>query len=161
MQLYLIRHAESENNARPPEHREEDPPITDLGRTQAEYLAKWTGTISIDTLITSPVRRALQTTRYVREETDQHVHVWADVFEEGGIYRGYGPEATHGGLGLSRSEVIRHLADDPRLCTLDASILDSGWWGGRDRETPEEASVRANAVTERLERTFGASGPTG
>ena len=38
MQLYLIRHAESENNARPEHDRVEDPSITTLGRRQAELM---------------------------------------------------------------------------------------------------------------------------
>jgi 2,3-bisphosphoglycerate-dependent phosphoglycerate mutase len=52
MQLYLIRHAESTNNAKPPRQRVEDPPITELGESQATHLAKWTSTTEIDTLIT-------------------------------------------------------------------------------------------------------------
>ena len=85
MKLYLIRHAESENNAKPIYQRIEDPPITAVGRLQAERLAGWVETLKIDTLITSPVLRALQTTRRITDATGQHVNVWADVFEEGGV----------------------------------------------------------------------------
>ena len=31
MELYLIRHAQSQNNVKPEEHRVEDPPLTELG----------------------------------------------------------------------------------------------------------------------------------
>ncbi len=158
MQLYLIRHAESENNAKPPHDRIEDPPITAVGRLQAAHLAAWVATLKIDTLITSPVLRALQTTRHISDATSQHVHVWANVFEEGGIYPGYGPQATRGGRGLTRSDVIRHVAPDPSSCTLDETIIESGWWGGRDRETAAEAARRAIAVSQRLIDAFGPSG---
>jgi 2,3-bisphosphoglycerate-dependent phosphoglycerate mutase len=157
MQLYLIRHAESENNAGPPQHRVEDPPITPRGHQQAVHLADWTTTMEFDSLITSPVRRALQTTRYLVGSTKLHVHVWANVFEEGGIYRGYGPEATEGGPGLNRQDVIRHVTDDASNCTLDAVIDESGWWG-RPRETTAEATARAAQVVARLIGAFGHSG---
>lgn len=156
MQLYLIRHAESENNAKPVYERVEDPPITAVGRLQATHLADWLKTMRFDELITSPVLRALQTTRHITEATGRHVHVWADVFEEGGIYAGHGPEAIKGSMGLSRSDVIRHVSAD-QTCTLDDSIVESGWWGGRDRETPEQAMDRAKAVKGRLIDTFGSS----
>ena len=154
MQLYLIRHAESENNARPIYQRVEDPPLTAVGRLQAEHLADWVQTLKFDVLISSPVRRALQTTRRIFERTGQHVQVWDNVFEEGGIYRGHGPDAHEGGPGLSRDEVIQHVTDDPRACTLDPSIGDSGWWG-RHRESSEEAIARASVVAGRLAATFG------
>lgn len=158
MQLYLVRHAESENNARPIEQRVEDPSITELGHRQAEHLARWMESLPIDALITSPVRRALQTTRYIASATGSHVHVWADVFEEGGIFRGHGPEAIEGGPGLSRQQVIEHVVDSSDRCTLDETILDDGWWGSRKRETPDEAHQRAANVKQRLVDTFGSSG---
>ncbi len=156
MQLYLVRHAESENNAKAIHLRVEDPPITAIGRLQAGHLADWMRTLRMDFLITSPVRRALQTTRYVRDATGQHVHVWADVFEEGGIYRGHGPGAVEGGPGLSRGHVIEHLVEGADHCTLDEAVSDSGWWGHRRRETPEEASLRARQVVGRLRNHFAA-----
>lgn len=161
MKLYLIRHAESENNAKPIHERIEDPPITDLGRQQAQRLAAWIETLPIDVLITSPVLRALQTTHFIATSTGAHVHVWDNVFEEGGIYRGHGPEAIEGGPGLGRMDVIRHLVDsDADRCTLDASIVDTGWWAERNRETPSEAQDRARRVTVRLVETFGNSEST-
>ncbi|MEM8667894.1 MAG: histidine phosphatase family protein [Planctomycetota bacterium] len=160
MQLYLVRHAESQNNARPENERVEDPPITDVGHQQANCLAEWLRSLKIHTLICSPVRRALQTTRYVVKSTGSHVHVWADVFEEGGIYSGYGPSAIAGGKGLSRADVIDHVADSAEHCTLDESIVDDGWWGERNRETPEQAHHRAGGVKRRLIDTFGADATT-
>ncbi len=154
MQLYLVRHAESENNAKPVHARIEDPPLTAVGRLQAGHLADWITSLAFDALITSPVLRALQTTRFITDATGHHVHVWADVFETGGIYSGHGLEATQGSDGLGRADVIRHVAFDQSMCTLDDSIVDSGWWAGRDRETSEQAATRATQVVERLKWAF-------
>ncbi|MGI9473562.1 MAG: histidine phosphatase family protein, partial [Rubripirellula sp.] len=154
MQLFLIRHAESENNAKPIYRRVEDPPLTAVGRLQAEHLGDWVQTLKFDVLITSPVLRALQTTRRIFDRTGQHVQVWDNVFEEGGIYRGHGPDATEGGPGLSREKVIEHVTGAAGDCTLDPSIGDRGWWG-RHRESSEEAVARATEVVGRLAATFG------
>ena len=54
--------------------------------------------------------------------------------------------------------MIQHVVDDPTDCTLDPSITDDGWWGGRKRETPDEAESRAIEVADRLVQCFGSSG---
>jgi 2,3-bisphosphoglycerate-dependent phosphoglycerate mutase len=154
MQLYLIRHAESENNARPGYLRVEDPPITTIGRMQADHLAAWTRTLKIDTLITSPFLRTLQTTRAVVDATQLPVSIWHTVFERGGCYRGYGDDAKQGGMGLGRSAIEKLIPGS----TIDETIPETGWWGGRDRETHEDAVVRAGQVIKRLEATFGNNG---
>ena len=149
MRLYLIRHAESENNAKPVHNRVEDPPLTAVGRLQAQYLSQWMSTLKCDMLITSPVLRALQTTRQIHDRTGQHVHVWDNVFEDGGIYRGYGPEAAEGGPGLTRQQVWQCATSDCLKCTIDPSVGEFGWWG-RPRETDEQATQRAAVVAKRL-----------
>ena len=86
--------------------------------------------------------------------------MWADCFEEGGIYSGHGPEAITGGPGLSRAEVLCHIGQESNAspnASLDDSIGDQGWYG-RNRESPEEAILRAGMVIGRLKETFGASG---
>jgi 2,3-bisphosphoglycerate-dependent phosphoglycerate mutase len=157
MQLFLIRHAESENNARPLHQRVEDPGITAVGRMQAEHLAQWTRTMKIDTLITSPFLRTLQTTRSIVDATPQHVHVWHNVFERGGCYRGFGPEARQGGPGLGKSSILRHATGSPDQCVIDKSIGEEGWWGSRPREEDHEVEARARIVAKRLTDTFGAT----
>lgn len=153
MQLYLIRHAESENNAKPIHRRVEDPALTAVGRLQAKHLGDWAKSLHIDVLISSPVRRALQTTRYISDAKHRHIHVWADCFEEGGIYSGHGPDAITGGPGLTRDEVIAHIGNSSEA-TLDETITHTGWYG-RHRETPAEAVARATSVISRLIATFG------
>ena len=58
MELFLIRHGQSLNNFQPQEQRVEDPPLTDLGRRQAELLAEWIESAGLTRLICSPFRRA-------------------------------------------------------------------------------------------------------
>lgn len=157
MQLYLIRHAESENNARPAYLRVEDPAITTIGRLQSQHLADWLRTLAFDHLISSPFLRTVQTTRYITDATGASVSVWHDVFERGGCYRGYGDDATEGGVGLGRSDVIRHVVADADRCTIDATIEESGWWGGKTKETDQQAVERAKRVVRRFVDTFGDS----
>ena len=154
MQLYLIRHAESENNARPGYQRVEDPAITAVGRLQAEHLANWARTLKIDALITSPFLRTLQTTRAITSVTKQPVAIWRDVFERGGCYRGFGDEARQGGLGLGRSAILRQMPG----AIIDETISETGWWDGQDRETDDATEQRATDVIQRLVATFGGSG---
>lgn len=160
MQLYLIRHAESANNAKAPHERTADPSITDLGKKQTEHLSAWTRTLKIDTLITSPFRRALDTTLGILNTTPQHVHVWHDIYERGGCYGGYDPEEIAGAMGMGSPEILEHLDVDNGGCTIDPTIDTFGWWGGKDQETDDQAACRAAAVTGRLQKTFGASGKT-
>lgn len=157
MQLYLIRHAESLNNSKPPQNRIEDPPITALGRQQAECMASWVEALRFDYLITSPFLRTLQTTRFITDRISSDVEVWGDVFERGGCYRGFGPDANEGGPGLGRSDIPKHVVDDPNRCVIEKSISESGWWFGKARETDNEATKRSAKVTHKVVDRFGDS----
>lgn len=59
MDLLLIRHAEPVRivDAEGPA----DPPLRDRGRLQAEKLASWLATEGLDAIVSSPMRRALET----------------------------------------------------------------------------------------------------
>lgn len=157
MQLFLIRHAESANNARPPYQRVEDPPITAVGRLQTQHLAQWTRTLKIDTLITSPFLRTIQTTLQMIEGTDLPVKIWHDVFERGGCFRGFQSGAIDGAMGLGRSAILKHFQENSVNCLIDDSIDEQGWWGGRPQESDEEVARRAEQVTQRLADTFGST----
>jgi len=171
MRLYLIRHAESENNAKPPYERVCDPSLTPVGRLQAEHLAQWMKSLHLDTLITSPFLRTLQTTRSVLQTRPQPVHVWHDVFEQGGCYHGHEGATITGAAGLGRTHIRRELVMDsiqqraetlsrtgdhsnPIAVTMDDEIDESGWWGGRPMETEPQVRDRAAGVLRRLESTF-------
>lgn len=171
MRLYLIRHAESQNNAKPPFERVCDPSLTAVGRMQAEHLAQWMKSLHLDTLITSPFLRTLQTTRAVLQARPQPVHVWHDVYEQGGCYHGYEGSDITGAAGLGRTHIRRELIIDaireeaesisrsgdhtnPIAVAMDDEITESGWWGGRPMETESEVRERAARVLRRLESTF-------
>lgn len=59
MELLLIRHAEPERV--PPGPRPADPGLTPAGRAQAEALAAWLADERIDRVVSSPLRRAVET----------------------------------------------------------------------------------------------------
>ncbi|MEM9646524.1 MAG: histidine phosphatase family protein [Planctomycetota bacterium] len=155
MILYLIRHAESENNAKPAYQRIEDPAITARGQRQADHLAKWLGTLTHDVLLTSPFRRTLETTRQCLDFKPGCVRVWHDVFENGGCFRGHEPGNHVGASGMGRSQIIRTVTDDPARCIIDETITESGWWARPDRESTRESEARAHSVTRRIIKEFG------
>lgn len=153
MRLHLIRHAESENNARPVRDRVCDPAITAIGRLQGEHLGDWMSRLRLDALVTSPFLRTLQTTSFVLRRRPQPVHVWHNVFERGGCYHGHEPANFAGADGLGRSGIVDQLASTQPV-TLDDQLHETGWWGRRDREDDDTANARAAEVIERIEATF-------
>ena len=160
MRLHLIRHAESENNARPPYERTNDPWLTQRGMLQTEHLARWTETLRIDALITSPFRRTLQTTNAILKAKPQPLAVWSDVFEHGGCFDGHTPDSFRGAAGMNPKQILDLLASSDHGLTedqivIDDSIGDDGWWAGRPREEFHEAMARAESVHARLLDAFG------
>lgn len=163
MQLYLIRHAESENNARPNHERVEDPHLTELGQSQAEALANWLVTLAPERIVTSPFRRALQTAAPTLQRLDgqaagdsgdgaSEVHIWDEIFERGGCFAGWDDANSRGMPGLGHEGILRIL---PTAKIVD-SLHPEGWWQGRPREQNAEAVARAARVRARLEEELGA-----
>ncbi len=64
--LYLIRHARSVGNANGRIQGVTDSPLDDVGRAQADALARSLATSSVDRLICSPQTRALETARAIQ-----------------------------------------------------------------------------------------------
>ncbi len=172
--LYLIRHAESENNARPVYQRVCDPAITRRGQLQAEYLADWMQALPIDVLVTSPFLRTLQTTQAILTKRQRTVEVWHDIFEVGGCCSGYDEASFTGAAGLGCTEIQRFFSREPvavgamshstvRTEAIDTVIIDpeiceSGWWNCRDREQSDAVAIRAARVADRLINTYAESG---
>ena len=63
MELYLIRHGQSTNNAGLPHVA--DPPLSNLGKQQAYYVGKALQRARISRLYCSPMLRALQTAEII------------------------------------------------------------------------------------------------
>jgi len=157
MELYILRHGQSTNNALTNrEDRGCDPPLTDLGRRQAELLARHLATeiqrvsprtrgyqehgYGITHLYCSPMWRALQTAKPIGEALGLAPEVWTDIHEWGGIYLDHGePEGIVGYPGKTRSEIL----DEFPNYILPAGITETGWWH-QDHE--DEAGCIARAV---------------
>lgn len=153
MLWFLIRHAQSRNNALPEEQRVEDPAITDLGHRQASALASWLGSARLDRLLTSPFRRALETTEYVRRRVRLPVLVWADLHEQGGCYAGHDPRRYVMRPGMARTEIESNFPG----YQIEPSIGEHGWWRGRPYETMDAARARASRLIARMNSEFGTS----
>ena len=168
MDLFIIRHGQSANNALPDiRDREVDPPLTDLGERQAELLAKHltsgethdrvtadTGNTTyqmrqgfgITSLFTSPMYRSLQTVQPIARSLGLEPTIWVDFHEEGGMYLNHGgDEGLVGYPGRTRSEI---LSEFPNY-HLPTSFNDGGWWN-KDHEDPSSVLVRATKVAEQL-----------
>ena len=125
MQLYIIRHAQSYNNALTDwTERVSDPPLTELGERQAAAAGRrtWSGhrpTIPsspvralhyvnrtgfrFTRLFTSAMRRALQTAAPIGQAIGMQPEVWVDIHETGGVFLDY--HEGRGLPGLKRAEM--------------------------------------------------------
>jgi 2,3-bisphosphoglycerate-dependent phosphoglycerate mutase/probable phosphoglycerate mutase len=173
MDLYLIRHAQSSNNALVDDRqRVRDPELTELGRRQADLLAAhlaaspdfhpiypWQPLISanghgygITRLYTSAMRRALQTAWPIGQALGLQPEVWIDIHEHGGIWLDHGAETGIVGYGgITRNELMR---DFPGY-VAPPELTDAGWWQGSFEGLPR-AEARAVRVAQTL-RDWGAN----
>jgi broad specificity phosphatase PhoE len=160
MQLYIIRHAQSTNNAiADQKDRTFDPPLTDLGQRQAaivaDYLAngqppdeRWfqghnlNGStphgFGITRLYCSPMLRTLQTAQPISAALGIAPEVWTDIHEHGGLYLEYPDERGIVGYpGLSRAQFAEQFGH----YILPETITDQGWWNPAHGMESEEASM--------------------
>jgi 2,3-bisphosphoglycerate-dependent phosphoglycerate mutase len=151
MHLFLIRHAQSLNNAQPEELRVEDPALTSLGRQQAERLGRWIPALQLTRVISSPFLRALQTAEAIGRATALAPEVRTALHETGGCYRGYVGTEIVGRPGMSRAEIER---DFPGF-RVAPEIDGQGWWACKPHETDAEASLRAERLWEETIVEFG------
>jgi broad specificity phosphatase PhoE len=148
MRLYLIRHAQSTNNALANQRdRVSDPPLTELGLRQAELLAHHLATgvdpeyfegvseedtaadsrqgYRITRLYCSAMHRSLLTAQAVARALRLQPEVWIDIHEHGGIYLDHGgQQGVVGYSGRTRSDI---LAEFPG-CILPEVVTEEGWW---------------------------------
>ncbi len=158
--LLLVRHAESENNASnarirrefadDPERmqleseraRKPDPKLSETGLAQAERLAdalaaRIRGTETL--LVSSPMRRALQTARPLAERagfTLERFVCAAELYEVGGSH--------YCGQAVATSTAAQIEAEFPVRCV---DMPPAGWYAGR---TGPESSDEARARVDRL-----------
>ena len=168
MELFIIRHGQSGNNALANiSDRSVDPPLTDLGERQADMLGEYvargenqelsretTGNtkyelrhgLGITSLFTSPMYRSLQTVLPVSRASGLAPRIWVDIHEEGGMFLNHGgDEGLVGYPGRTRSEILAEFPD----YVLPTNFDETGWWN-KDHEDPASLLVRATKVSEQL-----------
>jgi len=170
MELYIIRHGQSTNNALGADvtKRVMDAPLTELGLKQAElvatYLAKGlhserisstlteTGDVEqqrgygITRLYCSAMHRALQTARPISKALGLTPEIWVDIHEQGGIYLDDPTSGKPVGYpGMTRIEIQEMFND----YVLPDEVTEQGWWLG-GFETLSMCQGRAIRVSEQL-----------
>lgn len=150
MEIYLIRHAQSLNNARPLEERGEDPPLSELGCQQASRLAPWVNSLGLTRLICSPFRRTLETAEYVRSSTNVTPEVRVEWHEHGGCIGGTSIASYVGHPGMTRNEIKAEFPD----FHLPDQIDGDGWWKSKPVESLEAAYTRAEATVSHARDEF-------
>lgn len=169
MQIYFIRHAESDNNAiytasADWSGRTPDPGVTVTGREQARLLARQLSRrpaepvetalhdprnangFGLTHLYCSPMVRALVTGQAVAEALGLPLVVWEELHERGGIFH-WNPE-TDERVGLPGATGTELRAGFP-LARFPENWGADGWWN-REPETDEQCDARAARVWERL-----------
>jgi 2,3-bisphosphoglycerate-dependent phosphoglycerate mutase len=170
MDLLIIRHAQSSNNALADQsQRVCDPLLTEVGRRQSDLLAVhlaegpskepyWPyDPTEVDRrdgrgyhlarLYCSPMRRALQTAGPIGRDLGLAPHVWVDIHEAGGMWLDHGaPLGIVGYPGITRPELE---AQFPGYVVPD-NLTDAGWWSYAGQEDNAMAAVRAGRVADTL-----------
>lgn len=142
MRLYLIRHAQSTNNANPTSQRVEDPELSEIGYRQAELLGQASRTLNIERLFSSPFRRTLLTTKPIHETTNLAPTIRIDFHELGGCYAGYDRVGIKPQPGMTRSQIAAEFGD----WQIEDAIDETGWWKKQPREEYEAAQRRGERV---------------
>lgn len=166
MELYFIRHGQSQNNAHwnEPDYKESpDPVLTEIGVEQACYLAEYlerTQLIADDKIWNVQNRRGFGLTHLYTSLMERAVHTaapaarrlgipfaaWTEIHESGGIFGRDGDMKLMGLPGKSRSYFEQNF---PEL-VLPASLDGQGWWNSRPFESEEEAQQRAAGIWSEL-----------
>lgn len=166
MDLYIIRHGQSTNNALMEDfaRRVKDPELTEIGQQQAEHVARFLAeAVNLETLVrhpvdsperethhphtlthlyTSPMLRALQTSAPIARALGIKPEVWIDIHEIGGIWLEREGLVT-GYSGMTRSEILATFPD----YALPETITNAGWYDARlKREHVTLCQARAMRV---------------
>jgi len=167
MKLYLIRHAQSENNVmwRGSDHfdgRHSDPEITKTGHRQAEQLARHlahpegeprqhpfnpvkTTHFGLTHVYCSLMTRSILTASYIANACNLELQALPDIFEKYGIYEVDGEGKLRGLPGPGRG----YFTDRFPGVNLPVDISENGWWD-RAAETIDEFQLRIRSVVENI-----------
>jgi 2,3-bisphosphoglycerate-dependent phosphoglycerate mutase len=175
MQLYFIRHGQSENNllwvqTGSSEGRSEDPPLSPAGQNQARSLARFlrgsaqlAGAsipsydpqnirgLAITHLYCSLMLRSVETGAEIARALDLPLVAWEDLHESGGIH--CTDTQTGERIGLPGKNRAYFEANHPDL-RLPESLGEEGWWN-RPYEEPEQRPIRARRFLSSLHERHG------
>ena len=144
--VYLVRHAQSANNAQADEFRVCDPGITEIGRKQAAAAAEFFRDLEFQTLVTSGFRRALQTAAFLSTVTGTCPEVVVGMHEHGGCFDGWNESNYAGRPGMTAEEISAEFGP----VRLPQDFPPGGWWQSRPRESHPQSDQRARAMSEWL-----------
>ena len=171
MELYIIRHGQSTNNALGADvtKRVQDAPLTELGHKQAALVAEYLANgqhketvilrgsenviledrhgFGINRLYCSAMHRALQTAQPISKALNLVPHIWVDIHEIGGIYMDEADGRRVGYPGLTRMEMTAQFAG----YAIPEEVTDMGWWS-KEYETRAVSQGRAIRVAEQLRK---------
>ncbi len=163
MQLYMIRHCQSENNAMwaklgDSTGRVDDPLLTEIGRKQAQLLGRFVATADPDVtlndhdhhnrrgfgityLYSSLMVRAIQTGLAIAATTGVPLVGWEEIHETGGIFLGDPESGERNGLpGKDRAFFEMQYPD----LVLPDTMNPDGWW---NRPFEEKPAIKLRAQT--------------
>lgn len=90
MKLYCVRHGETEYNLTHRIQGQFDSALSALGRKQCEAVAEALGGLPCDAVITSPLRRALDTAQYIADRLKLELRLEPRLMEiNAGIFQGH------------------------------------------------------------------------
>ena len=185
MRVFIVRHAQSENNALLSPNldnpsRQSDPSLTKKGWTQCANLTKCFTTEAneryknVNEMWTSPMKRCLLTAKAVEDGLRTgNARVNGEIFEHGGCFEGgRGGGGGKGGDAKTSANENKTTAaatgrpgmgrDDMKQVFPDVIVpeaLKNGWWDTkRGVETVPEAQARAERVAELLWKRARGSG---
>ena len=172
MKLYLIRHAESFNNAlfsgrAAGIERNPDPDITSDGHEQAKRLsshlvedasepiqspftAEQRPAFDLTHLYCSLMTRSIQTAEYISKETGLDLIAHPDIYEKGGIYQHHSNGERQGLPGPDRTYFNERF---PGLAL--PSDLNNGGWYNREAESEERFIQRVRTVASDIRTRHG------
>lgn len=150
MFLHLVRHAQSENNAKPEHERVEDPGLTELGIEQAHRFGDWLASQKDVTapqkIYVSPFYRTLLTSEPTYSQTKIETHIYRDLHEVGGCYAGWHAQNIRGRPGMGRDAIRAKYTH----YNIPADYPSHGWWPHPHRESDEAAIERGERVAKDL-----------
>lgn len=155
MQLLLIRHGQSANNALDESLRVPDPGLTEVGSRQAEVLANWLATYPPTDLYCSGFLRSLLTTQPVAGSLAMTPKVQADLYEVGGCYQGYHAGNIKPATGMGYSQIQSLFPG----WEVDSRIDERGWYHGKEIEDETAARNRADRIVDWFESELKPKSP--